>query len=39
MTDRLILTLAILGGTGKEGTGLAYRWAVAARKRSAFQMS
>ncbi|MEE9216143.1 MAG: NADPH-dependent F420 reductase [Anaerolineales bacterium] len=27
MTDRLILTLAILGGTGKEGTGLAYRWA------------
>ncbi len=29
MTDRLILTLAILGGTGKEGTGLAYRWAKA----------
>jgi len=27
MTDRLILTLAILGGTGNEGTGLAYRWA------------
>jgi NADPH-dependent F420 reductase len=28
MTDqRLILTLAIIGGTGKEGTGLAYRWA------------
>ncbi len=29
MTDRLILTLAILGGTGNEGTGLAYRWAKA----------
>ena len=29
MTDRLILTLAILGGTGREGTGLAYRWAKA----------
>ena len=29
MTDRLILTLAILGGTGNEGTGLAYRWAQA----------
>lgn len=29
MTDRLILTLAILGGTGPEGTGLAYRWAKA----------
>lgn len=27
MTDRLILTLAVLGGTGKEGPGLAYRWA------------
>jgi len=27
MTDRLILTLAILGGTGNEGRGLAYRWA------------
>jgi NADPH-dependent F420 reductase len=26
MTDRLILTLAILGGTGKEGRGLAKRW-------------
>lgn len=26
MTDRLILTLGILGGTGKEGQGLAYRW-------------
>jgi len=25
--DRLILTLAILGGTGREGGGLAYRWA------------
>jgi 8-hydroxy-5-deazaflavin:NADPH oxidoreductase len=29
MTDRLILTLAVLGGTGKEGPGLAYRWASA----------
>ncbi len=29
MTDRLILTLAILGGTGKQGPGLAYRWAKA----------
>jgi NADPH-dependent F420 reductase len=29
MSDRLILTLAILGGTGKEGPGLAYRWAQA----------
>ncbi len=27
MTDGLILTLAILGGTGKAGPGLAYRWA------------
>jgi NADPH-dependent F420 reductase len=26
MTDRLILTLAILGGTGPEGRGLAKRW-------------
>jgi NADPH-dependent F420 reductase len=25
--QRLILTLGILGGTGKEGKGLAYRWA------------
>lgn len=29
MTDRLIITLGILGGTGKEGQGLAYRWAKA----------
>jgi hypothetical protein len=29
MADRLILTLAILGGTGKQGRGLAYRWAKA----------
>lgn len=29
MTERLILTLAIIGGTGKEGQGLAYRWAKA----------
>lgn len=27
MSERLILTLGILGGTGKEGGGLAYRWA------------
>jgi hypothetical protein len=27
MTEHLILTLAVLGGTGKEGPGLAYRWA------------
>ncbi|MBN2388598.1 MAG: NADPH-dependent F420 reductase [Anaerolineales bacterium] len=25
--ERLIMTIAILGGTGKEGKGLAYRWA------------
>lgn len=29
MSDRLILTLAIIGGTGKEGQGLARRWAKA----------
>jgi NADPH-dependent F420 reductase len=29
MTDRLILTLGILGGTGNVGKGLAYRWAKA----------
>jgi NADPH-dependent F420 reductase len=29
MTDRILLTLAILGGTGNEGKGLAYRWAKA----------
>jgi len=29
MADRMILTLAILGGTGKQGRGLAYRWAKA----------
>ncbi len=28
-TDSLLLTVAILGGTGKEGKGLAYRWAKA----------
>ena len=27
MSERLILTLGILGGTGKEGGGLAHRWA------------
>jgi NADPH-dependent F420 reductase len=29
MTERILLTLAILGGTGNEGKGLAYRWAKA----------
>jgi NADPH-dependent F420 reductase len=29
MTDRLIITLGILGGTGNEGQGLAFRWAKA----------
>jgi len=29
MSEKLILTIAILGGTGKEGSGLAYRWASA----------
>lgn len=29
MTDRLILTLGIFGGTGNEGQGLALRWAKA----------
>ena len=28
MTDtNLLLSIAVLGGTGKEGKGLAYRWA------------
>ncbi len=27
MTEHMLLTLAILGGTGNEGKGLAYRWA------------
>ena len=27
--DTLLLTVAVLGGTGKEGKGLAYRWAKA----------
>ena len=27
--DALLLTIAVLGGTGKEGKGLAYRWAKA----------
>lgn len=27
MTDPLLLTIAVLGGTGKEGKGLALRWA------------
>jgi NADPH-dependent F420 reductase len=33
MTDsELLLTVAVLGGTGKEGKGLAYRWAKAGYK-------
>jgi len=32
MSDSSIQTLAILGGTGKEGKGLAYRWAKAGYK-------
>src|SRR5512138_731999 len=28
----LVLTVAVLGGTGKEGKGLAYRWAKAGYK-------
>src|SRR4030095_6477430 len=27
--ESLLLTIAVLGGTGKEGKGLAYRWAKA----------
>ena len=27
MEDHILLTVAVLGGTGKEGKGLAYRWA------------
>src|SRR6185369_9662808 len=32
MTDQLLMTIAILGGTGKEGKGLAFRWAKAGYK-------
>ena len=32
MTDSLLYTIAVLGGTGKEGKGLAYRWAKAGYK-------
>ena len=32
MTDPILLTIAVLGGTGKEGKGLAYRWALAGYK-------
>ena len=32
MDDTLLQTIAILGGTGKEGKGLAYRWAKAGYK-------
>ena len=28
-SESLLLTIAILGGTGREGKGLAYRWAKA----------
>lgn len=28
MTDSLMITIAVLGGTGKEGSGLAMRWAL-----------
>ncbi len=32
MPDQLLITIAILGGSGKEGKGLAYRWAKAGYK-------
>ena len=32
MSDPILLTIGILGGTGKEGKGLAYRWARAGYK-------
>lgn len=32
MSDPILLSIAILGGTGKEGKGLAYRWARAGYK-------
>lgn len=32
MSDPILLTIAVLGGTGKEGKGLAYRWARAGYK-------
>jgi len=32
MPNRLLITIAILGGTGKEGKGLAFRWAKAGYK-------
>jgi hypothetical protein len=32
MADTILQTIAILGGTGKEGKGLAYRWAKAGYK-------
>jgi 8-hydroxy-5-deazaflavin:NADPH oxidoreductase len=32
MTNQLLMTIAVLGGTGKEGKGLAYRWAKAGYK-------
>jgi hypothetical protein len=32
MSDPILLTIAVLGGTGKEGKGLAYRWAKAGYK-------
>jgi len=32
MSDPILLTIAVLGGTGREGKGLAYRWARAGYK-------
>ncbi len=32
MSNRLLITIAILGGSGKEGRGLAFRWAKAGYK-------
>jgi 8-hydroxy-5-deazaflavin:NADPH oxidoreductase len=32
MADTLLMTIAVLGGTGKEGKGLAFRWAKAGYK-------
>lgn len=32
MADSILITIAVLGGTGKEGKGLAYRWAKAGYK-------
>src|ERR1700751_2637997 len=32
MSNRLLISIAIIGGTGKEGKGLAFRWAKAGYK-------